>query len=182
MGSLLEPCDPIGVPHVGDVIVCEAFANGWQQCSEPGVPIDAPIWVTDAQELPKLLGDYRRDCRDASRAQAAYVVEACGMDRNSSVKWKKYGKGGGYGDPFDTEEDMHAYAISVTARRLAADGTYDPEGERIRFEVWGNGPSNDRPGISDCMREVRRSGAVLLVHTIVDTPMYRLRTMRQVFV
>lgn len=176
MGSLLEPCDPIGVPRVGDVIVCEAFANGWQQCSEPGVPIDAPIWVTDAQELPKLLGDYRRDCRDASRAQAAYVVEDVRYSE-STLSWTKT-RSSGYGGEFQTEDRIEHRAKCVVARRLGADGSYDPEGECVRFELWGNG-SND--SFCEAARRIRADAQhAYRNHSILEAPIYKTRTMQRI--
>ena len=175
--AVAAPGERIGTPSVGDVIVSEAFVNGWRRLVQPDVPEDGPMWVTDAPDrLRQMVGMPKQDCLDATRSSAQFVVEDVTWSR-SGVRWTETSRGGGYGDPFTYEEERHAYALHVTARRLRADGTYDPAGERIQFEAWGSGPSNDR-GVSRCLSEVRRSGNPTLTKTVLDAPIYRVRTMR----
>lgn len=168
-------------PRVGDVIVCEAFMNGWRRLVQPDVAEDGPIWVTDAPErLRQMTGMPRQDCTDPSRATAQFVVEECTVSRHSCVRWTDTVRGGGYGNPFTFEEEKHAYATQVTARRLKTDGSYDPEGECVRFDSWGEGPGNHYPRINDCLAAARRSGNPTLVQTVIDTPIYKLRTMQRI--
>jgi hypothetical protein len=172
----------VACPQVGDVIVCEAFARGWKRLLSPSEAEDAPMWVTDLDLSNAWPNGARQDHHDPSRASAPFVVEACEVPRYgaSRVTWKDTSRGGGYGDPFTYEEEKHGYALRVTARRLAADGSYDPDGERIRFEVWGHGPGNHGPSERDCLASARKIGAFTLAQAVLDAPILKLRFMRPV--
>lgn len=160
----------VSVPKVGDVIVCAAFANGWRQYDKPDVDPDGPIWVTDAPETPGT-SEHVQECRDEWRGTTKFVVEESGQRPSVCVTWKKHCRGGGYGDPFEWEEEKREYAQCVSARRLADDGSYDPDGEAIQFRLYFK---------YEAVREVKGSqGRWIRSEVILETPIYKVGTMRR---
>ncbi|MEK7545594.1 MAG: hypothetical protein AAB554_00785 [Patescibacteria group bacterium] len=119
----------IGIPKIGDVITCAAFENGWRRKDEA----NRPVWVTDDDGLK--LNAHEESARDAVRATAAFVVEESCRSDSDHISWTER-RLYGYGGIFECDEKYEAYAERVAARRLAPDGTYDPEGETIRFNRW----------------------------------------------
>ena len=160
----------IGIPRIGDVIVCAAFENGWRRKDE----LRHPTWVTD--HAPLKANDYEELARDGSREAAGFVVEeSCLCQR--SVSWTERRRSG-YGGINEWDEECRESAKLVVARRLASDGTYDPEGETIRFNIWGHGGGDVgsrsvREVLRECHDGYRR-------HAIMGAPIYRLRTMSRV--
>ena len=68
----------ISLPSVGDVIVCEAFVNGWRRLVQPDVAEGGPIWASDITDLQKRRpGMALQERRDPSRGAARFVVEEC---------------------------------------------------------------------------------------------------------
>lgn len=162
----------IGIPHVGDVVACEAFANGWRRWIQPDVPQEGPVWVTDVNPLKH----FAQRCLDPSRSMARFVVEES-FKSDCVVTWNESCRGGGYGDPDHWTEERHAYARQIIARRLDSDGAYDPEGEQIQFYLWGHDRS--RGYSDDSERQVRQRG-IERPRCILETPLYKVGTMQRI--
>lgn len=153
-------------PAVGDVIICEAFANGWSNLHDP---IDSDlIWVADQEPANVGSGSRRKARSDVTRNVARFVVEESHVS-GQTISWKEYRKGGGYGDPFEWEEDRHEHGWYIQARRLRSDGTYDPDAEAIQFLTF-----QEREALRRCRGN---QGQYIRDSLIIDTPILRVRKM-----
>lgn len=161
----------IGIPRIGDVIACAAFENGWRHPQEP----EQPVWVTD-DPLIKVNPHAMTISRDATRETARFVVEES-FRADHSVSWTERRRAG-YGGIHEWDEDCRGYAQRVVARRLADDGSYDPSGQTIRFDIWGHGAGELRSrSVCEVLQErhddYRR-------YAIMGAPIYKLRTMERI--
>lgn len=126
------------LPTVGDVITSQKFAYGYYENEERKVatidgkttkrsvpfPLSEDERVAIAAktgEVPPKKRNVELGAHDPSRASAKFVVESAKMD------------GGGGGQGGETYPD----GWYVQARRLNEDGTYNPNGEAIRFYMTG---------------------------------------------
>lgn len=122
------------LPSVGDVITSQKFVYGYYENEErKAVTIDGktternvPCSISEDErvaiaaktgEIPPKKRIMELGAHDPSRASAKFVVESAKME----------GGGGGHGG------ETYPDGWHVRARRLNEDGTYNPNGEAIRF-------------------------------------------------
>lgn len=167
--TVTEPAsERIGLPRVGDVIVCQAFANAWRCKYEPS----RQFWATDAADLT-VKDDCEEMHRDQERGVARFVVEET-YRSDDYVTWTERRRSG-YGGVNEWGDDFTARGLLIVTRRLADDDSYDPAGETVQFVLWGDGPGDT---FSRSVREVRRDHSKRC-RAILDTPIYKLRTMKR---
>jgi hypothetical protein len=120
----------------GDVIMCPGFANGTHFLEKPGhgPELAEAIHVSDGPCRHN--GDIF-DAWDESRINARFVVEEFGREAEDYITWEELRK-----SPCGCENALHWEKFNdicwyVRARRLRADGSYEPEGELISFLLIG---------------------------------------------
>lgn len=128
------------LPMVGDVIVSSKFAYGYRNRKAQEVITvdgrtedhfvtfrmneeDRVIAAAKSGKIPPKKETVNLGAYDPSRAKAKFVIEIANMEGG--------GTGHGLGDVYP--DGWHVYA-----RRLNADGTYNPNGEVIHFYMSGD--------------------------------------------
>jgi hypothetical protein len=110
--TLLE--DLSKLPQPGDVVMSESFASGYYGLQKKFVNIDG---ATDEKKRMNTIDAY-----DESRVAAKFVVEEAAVGSLFVIRGKfKY--------------NIYTDGWNVKARRLDAEGKYDPKGELIIFRL-----------------------------------------------